>query len=757
MKWLIIGILSIVLATSVTLIIILRLSLPTLDGSLTSPNISTQGSLSRDTLGQAIISAENRNDAAYLLGLAHAQDRLTQMDLQRRVAAGELAQWLGSNLIEIDKEARFHQFRQRADAVFRQLDADNQALLIAYSKGVNEIIENLTAPPMEYLLTGFSPARWTPQDSILVAYSMYMDLQLGQVELDMARTGVIRYFGTSMHNFLAQPSPYQAALDSSVIADTHPPIPELNIPDNLTYAPTLEPLDIGSNNWAVTGALTRTGSGMLANDMHLGLRVPIIWYRTQLNYQRDDKNVQLTGVSLPGLPGVVVGTNGAIAWGFTNSNLDNVDWVELTESTKTSMFVERIEAGESQHDYELEMSPYGPVKNIDGKRYALTWVAHFPYAVNLNITNLDLAQSVDEALELAKSMAIPAQNFVVVDKNGNTAWMPGGAVSARPTPSLSAITEEQWHEGWAHNETHLPTVKNPFHNRIWTANSRVISVEQLSRFGDGGYALGARAKQIKQRLFEKEVFDESDFYAIQLDNKAEFLSPWQQHLLSLLQTAPNRYAEDIQALKNWQSCACESSVGYTLVRRYRSAVIDAVFSPIFSTLREKGIDPAPLHRKIEPALWQLITQQPGSWLPAEQKSWSTYLIAQYDEAKRRLFKKHNTQSLAELNWGEINALQVNHPFAKQIPPLANYLNMEKVKGYGDSYMPAVQLPAFGASQRFFVQPKHLEKAIMTIPGGQSGHPLSPYYKTGFDDYAQHRSTPLLPGEIEHTLIITPRN
>ncbi len=757
-KWLFIGLVSIILAVAVTATVVLRLSLPNLDGFIDSTHVSAESSLSRDSLGQAVITAKSRIDAAYTLGLAHAQDRLTQMDLQRRVAAGELAEWLGDKLVDTDKKARFHQFRKRAETIYKQLPPDQKAQLNAYTAGVNKIIDGLPVPPMEYILTGFSPAPWTPQDSILVVYSMYMDLQLGQVELDLARTGVQRYFGQPMLDFLTQPSPYQSALDSSVIPATNPPIPDINQLDTFAVMSYPEPLDIGSNNWAVTGKLTKSGSAMLANDMHLGLRVPIIWYRTQLNYQRNGQAVQLTGVSLPGLPGIVVGTNGAVAWGFTNSNLDNVDWVELSESSKTKTVIEKIKTnGDVGQDYALETSEYGPVRTIDGKRYALSWVAHYPYAINLKIADLDLAQTVDEALRTASAMAIPAQNFVVVDDKGNAAWIPGGAVTARPIPSATAIPESQWQKEWLQDETNLPIVKNPPTNRIWTANSRVISADAMARFGDGGYALGARAKQIEQGLQQKQQFNEEDFYAIQLDNKAIFLTPWHQHLLDLLKTEPAKYQADIEALKNWQGCACETSVGYTLVRRYRSAVVDALLNTVFSTLTNYGISPAQLHRQIEPALWQLLEQQPENWLPKGSASWLSFLHSRYDTAKEKLFKQQNTMSLADLNWGKVNALKVSHPFSNQIPLVKEYLNMESISGYGDSYMPAVQLPAFGASERFFVQPKHLEKAIMTLPGGQSGHPLSPFYKAGFDDYANHRSTPLLPGSIQHTFIIRPQN
>lgn len=132
---------------------------------------------------------------------------------------------------------------------------------------------------------------------------------------------------------------------------------------------------------------------MLANDMHLGLRVPIIWYKAQLNYEEAGEQVQVTGVSLPGLPGIVVGTNNHIAWGFTNANVDNVDWIALDDDTQTQPYTRRIPLPDGEHTYTIEVSQFGPVRVVNQKRYALNWVAHQPFAVNLGIINLGAAKT----------------------------------------------------------------------------------------------------------------------------------------------------------------------------------------------------------------------------------------------------------------------------------------------------------------------------------------------------------------------------
>ncbi|MBD3584863.1 penicillin acylase family protein [Salinimonas sp. HHU 13199] len=759
MKWLFISLLILLLLAVGAVFFTFNQSLPQLDGDVRAPGLQSQAVLARDELGQAIITGDSRLDAAYALGVAHGQDRFFQMDLQRRAAAGELSQWVGERALEVDKQARFHQFRQRARQILTTLPDTQRQLLQRYSQGVNFALSRMGSRPFEYWLTLSTPKPWTPEDSLLVVFSMYMDLQLGQVELDLARTGLTRYFGQSMLVFLNAPSRYQAALDGSKLSPYQGNIPSLETPFTALWHGTAPP-DIGSNNWGVSGALTDSGSAMIANDMHLGLRVPIIWYRAQLNYPSDNsgEQVQVSGVTLPGLPGVVVGTNGKIAWGFTNANLDNIDWLALDDNHDTWQVIEDISLPDGSYSYHITMSEFGPVREIDGQRYALKWVAHQPYAVNLNIVNLDEATSVSEAISIARQIRIPVQNMVIADAAGTIAWTPAGAVTARSTPTATAVPAGQYDASWSENVTQLPVYQSPKYPRIWTANARVISADELQRFGDGGYALGARSQQIKQRLMEKEVFSEQDFYAIQLDNEALFLTRWHALLKDTLGQADGDYTQALSALENWQACACESSVGYTLVKHFRARLINMLLSPIFSKLEASGYKPNGLLRQVEPAIWQLLDSQPDDWLPADTKSWQALKLTAFEKSTEALLSEAGTGStMDDLNWGKVNALRVSHPFASTVPLVGKHLNMPVVSGFGDTFMPAVQGPAFGASQRFFVRPGELEKAILTLPGGQSGHPLSPFYKTGFDDYVSGRDTPLLPGKPIYTLTLTPEN
>lgn len=743
--------------------ITLNASLPKLDSTIRTSSVTQPATLSRDKMGYSVIHAGTLEDAIFALGLAHGQDRFFQMDLLRRSAAGELAAWFGSGAIQLDKYTRFHQFRQRAEKVYAAMSEGDKTLLRQYAKGVNQAISDNWAPPPEYLVTQFTPAPWKPEDSILVAFAMYIDLQQGQIALDLARTGVKQYFGQDMLDFLSAPSPYQAALDGSTFPVRNlkiPPRPSFTVSQpiiNKLEAPLLPPADIGSNNWVVSGSRTKTGAAMLANDMHLGLNVPTIWYRAQLNYVTNNESVAMTGVSLPGLPGIVVGTNNHVAWGFTNANLDNVDWIELSPNENTWQEPSPIVVADGGTvPYEITMSEYGPVYSLDGKRYALQWVAYEPYAFNLAITTLDSVSNVDDALSVIRNIRLPVQNVVLADEQGNIAWTPGGAVFKRETPSFTALgpalTSHYIHSA----DNALPMVKNPPDGRIWTANARVMSTQSYQKYGDGGYALGARGFQIKTRLYEKDIFDVQDFYDIQLDNEARFMTPWHRLLLNTLKRQPTKFKAQIEALENWQQCACADSVGYTLVTYFRDKVIWDLLSPVLAPLEKNGYQPNTLLRKTETAAWALLRQQPTDWLPRQFNNWNDFLTTAYEQTEQRLFKQTNTRDIASLRWGSVNALTVQHPLAKQVPMLANLLNMPSSEGFGDSYMPAVQRREFGASQRLFIQPGHLNDAILTLPGGQSGHFLSPFYRRGFDDYVKGKSTPLLPGRIEHTLTLQPQ-
>lgn len=749
----------VVLALAGTAIVygVLTLSLPTLDGKGRSDAVTQPVKVARDTLGQAVITAATRHDAAYGLGYAHGQDRFFQMDLLRRNAAGELSELFGKAALALDKKMRFHQLRKRSQAILKTLPEADKQLLKSYAQGVNEGLAQVGYPSFEYLLTGAEQQPWQSEDSLLVIFSMYLDLQTATFERDQALIQIQQQYGVKMVEFLTQPSQYQAALDGSVLAPYTQTIPQLPTQPLAAIKSITANLEVGSNNWAVTADLTNTQAAMLSDDMHLSMAVPVIWYRAQLNYTHNNQAYQVTGVSLPGAPAIVVGSNNKIAWGFTNGYIDTADWVALTDSSKTWQVNEVITLDNGNDEiYPLTLSEYGPVKYINNQPYALSWAAHQSYAVDMQLLQLEQAETVDDALNIASNVGIPVQNLMVVDSQGSAAWKHMGGIPARTVPSELAINENEYAATWQQNEVIRPFVKNPESGRLWTGNSRVVSAEDNARFGNGGYALGARATQIRDRLFEKQQFNEGDFYQLQLDNQARFLTPWHSLLLEQLKQQPEHNADYINALDNWQQCACSTSVGYTLVKTYRDELINILFSSIEASLNQQDGTLSYVKRDLEPAVWQLIKAQPASWVNPQFTNWEQQLQAAFEQTLAQLTAKFGN-NIQNWQWGKVNELAIEHPFAKQIPLLSKLLNMPTAPGFGDSYMPAVQKTSFGASQRFIAQPGHLESAILTVPGGQSGHPLSEFYRAGFDEYVEGKHTPLLPQTFMHQIEIVPIN
>lgn len=790
-------------------------SKPQLSGTQTVNSISQPVEILRDEFGMVQINAANQIDAYYAQGFVHGQDRFFQMDLLRRNAAGELSALFGKGALSRDQRARFHQFRQRAQRAYQALPSDQQAILTAYTQGVNDALNDYDAKAFEYLLTGADMAPWQVEDSLLVIYSMYMDLQGSQVDRDLTLTHLHSTWGADMVDFLLSPSPYQAAIDGSQIPLNDAPIPPLIIStaalsiDPLSTVPLsnaltnplpfesrhdeldqwvtqFEEADIGSNNWAVSAHHTDNEHALLANDMHLGLNLPAIWYRVELNYPSQTNDVSILGVSLPGAPGIIVGSNRHVAWGFTNANVDNVDWVALPDDYPTTSVTELIDTPEGPVEYPITMSEYGPVKTINGQKYALVWVAHTDYAVGFDLLNLADAQNIDEMIKVAKEIRIPVQNMMMADTHGDIAYRLTGAVTRRAPLQHHAISIEQYAgvtDAWEQPERDTPIYSsNPNHTqstyhtqntyqKLWSANARVLSTKHTPRYGDGGYALGPRGLQIANRLAAQSQFNEADFLALQLDNRAIFMTKWRDVLLTTLSSADrSEYRQAMQLLQQWQACACKDDVGYSLARYFRTQVMYALMTPLYEDAQAAGVKFSSINRHLDTAVTRILTEEPMSWLPAEFDSYQAFKEAMFMNTVNQLHRYTTDAevedigltSLAQLDlsaftWGKVNALNIRHPISRQVPILSRFLDMPTVPGFGDSFVPAVQNGTHGASQRFIIQPGLEENAYMSIPGGQSGHPLSEYYDAGFSVYAEHQGLPLTFQGLAHRLTLKPMN
>ena len=755
---------------------LLRGSLPQLDGELSLPGLSAPVSIQRDRLGVATIDAASETDAMRALGYVHAQERFFEMDLMRRTAAGELAGLFGEVAVKTDIQHRMHRFRARATQHLDRIAGDKRPLLQAYVDGVNAGLADLKVRPWPYLLLRTMPEPWQLADSPLVGYAMYFDLQDSTNARELAMWKIRQVvppalFALLAHDGSSWDAPLMGAARGDAVLPTADRLDLRRLPASGRDADVL-PIarELGSNNFAVSGALTKDGRAIVANDMHLTLRAPNIWFRAQLRYadpRAPGGKVDVGGFTLPGLPLVVVGSNGHVAWGFTNSYGDWLDWQALPPCRPTrsacvgiTTHRERIDvAGRGHFTLLVDETGWGPVFRHPParKRVALRWVAHLPGAVNLEWLDVARAGSLEQALAVADRSAIPGQNMVIGARDGHIGWRLLGPLPTRaPGCAATTVGTGAACPPWAFRTDGTPRVVDPASHRLWTANTRVVDGAPLQLLGDGGYVLGARARQIRDDLFARQQFGERDLLAIQLDDRSLFLQRWWRLLRA---EAARAKTPSLQALAAaapaWQVRASTDAVSHRLVRAWRLAVhariADGLTAPAEVALGKTFTMPA--LPQLEGVAWPLVTQRPVHLLPRRFATWDALFEDAAQEVRDELAK---LGPLSERTWGEHNTARICHPLAGALPSFAKRaLCMPFEPLPGDTAMPRVQSPDMGASERMVVSPGHEADGIIHMPGGQSGHPLSPFWGAGHDDWVRGRATPFLPGPAEHTLRVVP--
>lgn len=775
LPWVLAGAVAAVAAAAGGLLLAVRASTPALDGRLALPGLHAEATIARDAHGTAVVRAADRLDAARALGFVHAQERFFGMDLARRSAAGELAGLVGPAALARDEVRRAHRLRARLTARLATLPPSDRAVLQAYADGVNAGLAALPVRPWQYLLLRARPRAWTPVDSLLVEAEMYWMLQGPAVEAGLERALLRERVGDAVADWLEPAGGHwDAALDGSV----EPPVP-LPGPEVLDLrrgppphalaagrpAPGEAPM-VGSNEWAVNGSRTADGRAILANDMHLGLSTPGLWFRAQLEIGAGAGAVRAEGVTLPGLPVLVVGSNGQVAWGFTNAYGQWFDWMRVpdgVDDARVRQVRERIEVkGHPARSVTVTEFDGLPVRRLaDGHAYALRWIGDDPRAYDLGLDRLLVARDLGQALRVAASSGLPEQNFLAADAGGHIGWTIAGRLWDRhdalahagrfvsvdaPAPALLAPLD-------------APRVVDPPSGQLWTANARTLGGDGLALLGDGGYDLGARAQQARDRLSARARQDEASVGAIQLDDEARFLKPWAARIAAALAGATD--AQEVQAravLAAWNGRADADQAGYRLVRGVRDHVLDALWTawtqPLAGDVVTDPGHPLVRHRRFEYAVEEALDQRPAHLLPQPYATWDAFLRAQVDAAAREM-SDAGRRPLARATWGEANASRVRHVLSRAVPALSRWLDMPSLPQSGADDMPRVALPAFGQSERLVVSPGHEDQGTLVVAGGQGGHPMSPDYGAGEATWAAGRSWPLLAGRGVHSLVLVP--
>jgi len=774
----------------------LRASLPLLEGERAVAGLAGPVRIERDVLGVPTIRGGSRLDVARATGFLHAQDRYFQMDLLRRQASGELAALFGPGLLGSDRAIRPHRFAALARRVIEASPPDSRALVEAYTAGVNDGLAALGEPPFEYLALRERPKPWRPEDSVLVILAMFIDLHDEDGSREAA-LGVMRDTlpGPLFDLLVPRGTEWDAPIAGAPFET--PPVPGPEVLDLRAARPAGRREDgggeraarsdeglipggdaaAGSNNWAVAGRLTVDGGALLANDMHLGIRVPNTWYRAVLIWPVDGADRRLAGVTLPGVPALVAGSTGDIAWGFTNSYGDWSDVVEIEvdpsdpDAYHTPEGPRRFERardtihvrGGPGERIEIVATIWGPVVGNDGRGRprALRWTAHEEAAVNLELRRLETARTLEEALQAAALSGIPPENFVCADRSGRIAWTIAGRIPRRlgfdgRLPGSWSDGTRRW-DGWLRPEEH-PRIVDPPGGRLWTANNRVVDGPMLAAIGDGGFDLGARARQIRDDLMAIESATVSEMLGVQLDDRALFLARWRDLLLGVLTPdaagASPRRAEARRFVEDWKGRAAVDSVGFRIVRAFRLAALAQVFETLTApcSAADPEFDFAELTQEEGP-LWRLVSEKPPHLLDPRYTTWDALLLAMIDRALDNITK--DGAPLAQQTWGRRNTARIQHPLSLAVPRLGRFLDMPADQLPGADVMPRVQGPSYGASERFIVSPGREEQGLFHMPTGQSGHPLSPYYRAGHVAWARGEPTPFLPGPPVHVLVLQP--
>lgn len=751
-------------------------SRPVLSGELRATGLKAQVVIDRDEDGIPSIVSQNRSDAALALGFLHAQERFFQMDMIRRSAAGELAEVLGASLISADRKARVHQFRIRAEKTYLSLSDEERAYLQSYTDGVNAGLGALRMRSWEYLLLRSQPEPWRPQDSLLVVFFLYRSLQDERADQDYHRYLLYRALPRKMADFLAPEG--TAEWDAPLAGEVNPPgdIPGPEVFDlrtaSLARMPHFRLRESrigGSNAWAVSARDSGTGHAIVANDMHLPFQMPTIFYRALMRMEER----QLNGVTVPGFPFLLAGSNGDVAWGLTNAAIDAVDLVRLDQAGLTERAY-RTASGIREVEFEREVirvrgardveisigkTVWGPIvrKTRDGVIFAHSWLAYLPSAVNLAWDGLESATSVSEAVAAAHRIGTPALAVVIADRQGEVGWtlagaLPAGALDSRRLPLLSSW--RQWPETATETAPH-PSMMSPQFGRIWAANCRAVTTGSVGDLLSGGpHVCGARGRQIRDRLLALKVADGPAMLDLQRDTRAHFLDRWGQLMLALLSSSESGDERKLQRLREvletWDGCATSDSVAYPLIRRFREIVERLVFEPFCAAVQAKTepFDLSSVSDQLEQPLWQLVNERPPHLLAPWFKGWDDLLQTSLNAV---------LSSAGEpLSWGRVNELKMRHMLSAAVGRFfGRFIDAPGSPLDGDLHMPLAQTPAHGPVFRFVVSPGAEHEGTATMSGGQAGHFMSPYYLAGHDAWLAGRAAPFCPGATRFQLLLRP--
>lgn len=720
------------------------------------------------------IFAQNDEDLYFAQGYVLAMDRLWQMEFYTLSASGRLTEVVGEAALDLDRYNRRIGMPYTARLIVENLkknDPVSWEVLEAYSAGVNAYIaqiKNYHQLPIEYKILNYSPEEWTPYKSILMLMNMRITLNGGTHDLRM--TNIYNHFGMDVIRELFPIYPFDespiipsgtqwdfSGVDKALI----PPLfPVQEGVDSVAVKGFSEPSPhIGSNNWAVSGEKTVTGLPMLANDPHLGLSFPSIWYQIQLSTPTSN----VYGVALPGTPAVIIGFNKDIAWGVTNVGSDVMDFYKIqfkdenkdeylwdNEWRKTEKMVEvyKIKGAPDFIDT-LVFTHHGPVVYESGKDiykgdapigHAMRWAGNETGGSDLRtFYDLNRAKNYDEYREALKSYTGPPQNFVFASNENDIAITSNGKLPAKWMEQGRFLmdgtkSEYDW-KGWIPFEQN-PTIRNPERNFVSSANQFPANLT-YPYYLDWSFAHPSRALRINQRLEEMHKINVDSFKNLLNDNYSIDAAKVLPTLLEFLKNTPHVSSTYFEELHNWNYMNDANSVGATLFNTWIDIIHRDIWEDEFS--REKGFRTPTfeqtLHyiQEIEESVWydDVETQD-----KIETKS--DILLRSFDKTLKKLEDNYGVLDSENWNWARVKATRVSH----LVPNFVSFsrLNID-MGGHGNSVNATSE--RHGPSWKMVVQlDREWPKAYGLYPGGQSGNPSSKWYDNMVDQWSKGELMPL---------------
>jgi penicillin amidase len=752
-----------------------RSALPQLDGRLQVKGLSAAVKVMRDSHGVPAIEAATLEDLFLAQGYVTAQDRLWQMDVMRRFGSGELSEILGEDTLKIDREHRILGLRAAARKSLQMASPRDRSYFDAYARGVNAFIETHgSGLPIEFLILNYRPTPWQAEDSIVIVNQMVKDLNYFTFGDMLAREKILAKLGpeltadlyinrswhdrppTVMRDDLTDQENQGDSNDEDEDDDEGPDnsVTQLRNAATEIWAQRAPEAVKGSNDWVVSGAHTVTGKPLLSNDMHLGHQMPNLWYEAHLKCVNPSGNLDVAGVTLPGMPYVIVGHNQRIAWGFTNVGpavtdafIENFNGQGAYQTPQGWQQPEhRAEVihikGKPDVTVDVRITRHGPIitDTLPGetRHVALRWTLYD--GLRMPLFDVNSAQNWDEFRKAFSQFDAPGQNVVYADVEGNIGYQATGHVPIRAAgdgglPVSGADDAHEWTSYIPFEK--LPSIYNPPSGVIATANGRItpdgyrysISTEWEAPW---------RAERIYHVLESGRKFSTADMLALQNDVHSENDLFAAERFVYAIDHAAQPSARARQAadlMRNWDGRMLASSTAATIAVRSGEELTRLLLEPRLGPALGPGLeDPK---QQAETLSWKtyhwhmqtvwlqnVLLHQPKRWLPEKYPNYDELLTAAVEAA---VSGPAVPEDLASWHWGSLNAVEIDHPVLGKISLVRRWSGPGLREQSGSKYTVKAVTRHEGPSERFTANLADLDQSTLNTVTGQGGNFLSPHY------------------------------